>query len=207
MSEHPDRFANTAIKEIHQLINFNIPSEETFLPYRPQYQWYTQPEIAFGIHGISHATRVLIWQELIAEYLANKGVSLNRQALRWAAVFHDTQRRDDFYDLQHGERAADWVKQTFATKFSPSTLQTLIFLIRNHVNHDDLMTPELKVFKDADGLDRVRIPGELDPSFFRIDISNRLVDLAELLFNESTTQSGNPFMTVINTAKDLNLIK
>ncbi len=39
------------------------------------------------------------------------------------------------------------------------------------------MTPELKVFKDADGLDRVRV-GLLDPSYLRTEEARGMVNVA-----------------------------
>jgi hypothetical protein len=94
--------------EIRRLLGEHLPSRSLFERYRPPIQWFLRPEEIGSIHGINHEARVLIWQELLARLLINDGMILDQEALRWAAVTHDTQRLADGTDFPHGERAALW---------------------------------------------------------------------------------------------------
>ena len=71
------------------------------------------------------------------------------------------------------------------------------------------MTNELKVLKDADGLDRVRL-GDLDPTRLRTDVAQSLIDTAQKLYDAS--QPNRPyekdsFETVLAAARQLRIVK
>lgn len=174
-----------AAEAVRELLSENLPSRSFFAPYRPLKQWFLRPEEIGGIHGINHETRVMIWQELLARLLLKDGMALDQEALCWAAATHDTQRLYDGVDFPHGERAAAWVKQQLCHQIPEHSLDTVAYLNTWHVPPDAYapdMTPELTVFKDADGLDRVRLY-DLDPAYLRCDYSKSLfVPLAQALF-------------------------
>jgi len=187
--------------DIHNL------SADLFHRYKPPIEWYAIKTVATGIHGLGHVARVMIWNEVISQLINNKGIRVDQEALRWASAIHDTQRRNDKYDLRHGKRAASWLENNCShLAISKTTLLKVIHIINNHVNHDGeiTMTPELIIFKDADGLDRVRVD-DLNPNYLRLDISRKLVGLAKLLFDLSKKQ-GDLFDNAIAAAIELGLV-
>src|SRR5437588_1751446 len=100
--EHLERFQEGVIvspeeagAEVRRLLEDNLPPRSFFEPYRPLRHWFLRPDESGNIHGISHEARVLIWQEILARLLIKEGISLDQEALCWAAATHDTQRQDD----------------------------------------------------------------------------------------------------------------
>jgi uncharacterized protein len=178
----------------------------------PERHWFDRQEQAAyaGTHGIGHITRVLVWAAQIADRLE---APLRRAELLWAAGLHDIKRWDDWIDRGHGDRAADWVLTTFPQVRPDDAarldLPLIATLCRNHEQHDDLIakqdwSPELRVLKDADGLDRVRI-GDLDVSRLRLQaISPDLEPLARTLMERSEAQ-GNDAVAVRLVAVELGL--
>ncbi len=208
----PDTVALKARDEIRRRLGKDLPSKSLFELYRPAAQWFLRPDEIGNIHGINHEARVMIWQELLARLLIQDGAALDQEALRWAAVTHDTQRMTDGSDFPHGERAAAWVQQTLPRRIPESSLKTVVYLNTWHVPPDSYapdMTLELAVFKDADGLDRVRLY-DLDPQFLRCDYSKKLLQhLAQALFEcseEKQEQGCALFDCVIEAAVELGLL-
>lgn len=195
------------------LLQDDLPSRSLLERYRPQQEWFLRPETIDSIHGIMHETRVLIWQELLARILMKDGVVLDQEALRWAAATHDTQRIDDGIDFPHGQRAAVWVHQQLNQTILATSLETVVYLCAWHVPPDTNapeMTPTLATFKDADGLDRVRL-GDLDPRMLRWERSKQLLlPLAEALLEaseEHQARAGDDlFGCVLTAAEELSLI-
>ena len=202
-----------AVEALRSVLGENIPSRSLLERYRPQHEWFLRPETIGSIHGINHEARVLVWQELLARVLIKDGIALDQEALRWAAATHDTQRIDDGIDFPHGRRAAAWVQQQLRHTISVSSLETVVYLCSWHVPPDRSapdMTPGLATFKDADGLDRVRL-GYFDPRFLRWDRSKQLLlPLAEALLEASEEKQAREgyglFDCVIVAAVDLGLI-
>lgn len=119
-----------------------------------------------SIHGIEHEARVLLLTQIIAYMM--KIPLYERKILAEAAIYHDTKRVDDGVDECHGTCSRDYYVRN--TK-SPNYL--VEFLCEYHCLPDEkgyaeiqnnkklkrnssLATKLLQVFKDADGLDRVR---------------------------------------------------
>ena len=157
--------------------------------------------------------RVLILQELIAGQLEQEGLKLDRDALRYAAMAHDVGRLDDGKDLEHGTRSAQWIKENLSNKMSPETLDIATYIVHWHVPSDSdapVMTDELKVLKDADGLDRVRL-GDLDPNYLRTEPAKKLLKVAERLYDLSVTSENtdesNSFSAVLNAAERIGIIE
>src|SRR5262249_34857390 len=119
----------------------------------------------------------------------------------------------DGIDFPHGRRAAAWVHQQLRHAIPATSLETVVYLCTWHVPPDHSapgMTPELAAFKDADGLDRVRL-GDLDPRFLRWDRSKQLLlPLAEALLEASEAKQEREgyghFECVIAAAVELGLI-
>ena len=117
--------------------------------------------------------------------------------LRNAASLHDTKRVNDGWDTEHGHRAAlESISYSYADKADDGVIQAVIAA---HSTDDKIMDETIrefikdgddfertkrlaKLFKDADGLDRVRI-NHLDPAYLRNDFSKDLVDFAYDLYD------------------------
>ncbi len=178
--------------------------------YIPERAWFDrQEERAYaGTHGIGHITRVLVWSEQIADRVRTP---LRRAELLWAAGLHDIKRHDDGIDPGHGARSAAWVRTQFA-HVRPDVaamldLDLVAELCRDHQRSDRLIehwTDELRVLKDADGLERVRIY-DLDPRRLRLQsISPALEPLAWDLMERSVAL-GNTAPAVREVATEMGL--
>jgi hypothetical protein len=178
--------------------------------YRPQPSWFTHKP--HGIHGIGHAARVLVWADLIARRLQACDISLDLEAVRWAAVLHDVGRLSDGIDRGHGSRSATWVKNNrgslpivppgdCVSLSGDDTIERVLTCCQWHEIGDGeipAMTPELMCIKDADGLDRVRI-NDLNPAYLRSGPARLLVEDARALFC-ATRSAGDPWVTCIQYA-------
>ena len=164
-----------------------------------------------ALHGPAHMMRVFILQELICDRLVSQGIAVNRQATRWAASVHDIGRVDDGLDLEHGRRSAQWMTKNVPVGMSPETADTATYIVHWHVPPDSeapVMTTELKVMKDADGLDRVRL-GDLNESYLRTDAAKSMVDIAQKLCDISLPvdpDQKESFHTVVAAAIKLGLV-
>lgn len=179
---------------------------ELAMKYRPHTSWLSHES---EIHGIDHMTRVFILQELICDRLEEQGITVNREATRWAAMAHDVGRVDDGIDAQHGRRSAEWIKNNLSGRMSPELLDTVTYIVHWHVPPDHeapVMTTELQVLKDADGLDRVRL-GDLDPAFLRTDVALELIDIAQDLYDSYLKhRSDDEFRSVVQAATAIGLV-
>lgn len=146
-----------------------------------------------NIHGQDHIERVIFYSLVLAwKYDLDRA---DTDILRYAASLHDTRRENDGYDTEHGHRAAE--KSTnYAYDLSDEDKEILKGVMTAHSRHDKKMEESLeefdikdfdrammlsKFFKDADGLDRVRL-GDLNTSFLRNDFSLELVGFAQRFF-------------------------
>lgn len=175
--------------------------------FEPKRSWLAHDS---QLHAVDHMARVFIMQELICQQLASQGVTVNRTATRFATMVHDVGRIDDGADPQHGSRSAAWMRQNLADKMSPTDMDVASYIVHWHVPDDSeapVMTTELQVMKDADGLDRVRL-GDLDVSRLRTDAAKTLVGIAKELETLSSSADGGPasFENVIDAAKQIGLI-
>ena len=177
--------------------------------FEPKRDWLKHPSYD---HGVGHLTRVFILQELICDLLDQRGVSIDREAVRYAAMAHDVGRINDFEDPGHGMNSAKWMKDNLTNILTPETLDTATYIVHWHSLSDSeapVMTTELKVLKDADGLDRVRL-GDMNESYLRLDVSKSLIGTAQKLF-EASKQGGSSeietFEDVINACGELGLVR
>ena len=130
--------------------------------------------------------------------------------VRWAAATHDVGRIDDGIDLEHGKRSAQWIRKNLNDQMTPELLDMVTYIVHWHVPHDSeapVMTTELKVLKDADGLDRVRL-GDLDTRYLRTDASKGLVGLADDLYQAYLdNRDDNAFNSVLRAAQTIGVVK
>jgi hypothetical protein len=176
--------------------------------YRPVPEWFAHNP--YGIHGMSHCARVLVWANLIGTKMVTEGKEADIEALRWAAVLHDIGRLSDGIDRGHGERSAKWLAENrsiLPAHLNDEGFEKLLFCCRWHEISDGQipsMTAELTCIKDADGLDRVRI-FDLNPEFLRTEIAREFVQPAWRLYYE-TQASGDPWDAVYRAGIGLGLV-
>jgi hypothetical protein len=181
---------------------------ETILRFEPRAEWFRRSP--YGIHGVAHETRVLIWTQVLAGMVPQEGLSVDAEALGWAAAIHDSQRADEGTDPQHGVRAAEWIEQN-RQYLSPSAhLERVAYICRWHVHPDHEapdMTPELMVFKEADALDRWRI-GDLNPDFLRTKAAHKLLEVSCLLWRGTQQPHSNKsaFLYIVSVAKQMRIL-
>lgn len=146
-----------------------------------------------SIHGKQHTLRVLLLCLLIAEEL---GLPMaDKKTLATAAIYHDTQRTHDWVEPEHGRAARDYYHEK-AKNPDP----VVEFLCEYHCAPDEEGMEEIRrnrhlrknrskaellyrIFKDADGLDRVRlgdIRTEMDINQYRLDITKGLTLVARI---------------------------
>ena len=162
-------------------------------PFLTDATWFRREP--YGIHGITHVTRVLVWAAVLADRFG-QAPALRVPELFWAAATHDVERIDDGRDTGHGERAAAWVGSNLVAN-RPLAAESDLGLIAE-IDHWHEVTDrqigrwslELLLFKDADGLDRVRIH-DLNPAFLRTQLAPSLVSKAQRLM-EATTALHDP---------------
>lgn len=177
--------------------------------FQPQPTWFARGP--GGIHGVAHETRVLIWSQVLATMAADEGLTVDPDVLGWASAVHDTQRHSDDRDLDHGLRAAAWIEQRRELIPVPVPLARVAYLCRWHVPPDHAapeMTDELRVFKDADALDRWRIY-DLDPALLRTTSAHRLLTASRKLWSltDAVTAGTQGFQQVIRAAVGLGILQ
>ena len=150
-----------------------------------------------GGHGKGHTARVLKLLSFIS-YLEKLDEN-ERTILAYAGLYHDIGRMDDSYNLTHGRMSYDKLISSDLVskiKLGKEDIEILRFIIENHCIPDkrgkaNIIYYNIKdidkalklyyIFKDADGLDRVRF-GDLDERFLRFNSSKKLVSAAKYLF-------------------------
>jgi hypothetical protein len=179
--------------------------------YKPHPEWFLRQGTELdAVHLSDHLARVWIWQEHLANWIEDQGYTVNREALRWFASVHDTQRADDLDDLEHGERAAWWASVHLIDVVDSETLEELMYLCRAHVIHDGdqpQLTLAAMIAKDADALDRARGCDDLDPRYLRLPVSHALIEPArELYFAYLAHEAVDPWDAVMDAAMHRGLL-
>ncbi len=144
-------------------------------------------DVGSTIHTRGHCARVLLFALLIADRMGLP--QAERDALGAAAVFHDSRRLDDGYDVGHGARAAAYYRGFCARHGLPFDERTAGVMAWH--DRDDYLGEEAlaylpkgvllyRIFKDADALDRFRFADEgPDLSMLRTREGKDLVAFAE----------------------------
>lgn len=144
----------------------------------------------YGIAGkeesIWRTKRISLGDELV---LADKDMD----ALGAAAVFHDSRRRDDWMDVGHGQRAADYYRD-YCRENQQCMDERTYLIMAFHDRDDELGIAKIeesgtengillyRIFKDSDGLDRYRLgPNALDVNMLRTEPARTLVKFAQQL--------------------------
>ena len=152
-----------------------------------------------GIHGISHAKRVLFLVLAISEM--EKIREEDREILIEAAKYHDIGRGHDSTCYDHGILGfRKMIKMGLIGGESSEKEKIIRYIIENHciddedayANVDNYHISDvehamylLDILKDGDNLDRVRIK-DLDISYLRTDSARRLVPIAYELFSNKS---------------------
>lgn len=176
--------------------------------------------ISDRIHGINHNLRVMV----LSAYIGIKeGLSDNElKLLLYSAVYHDIGRKGRFgKEKNHGSRSAELLEQNkndLLSDFNQEEIDYIKALCIVHSSDDARMYEIAKengvrditsfiktaqILKDADALDRVRLPkfGKLNEKYLRTDISKKIIDIARKLFFETMAVNENdkkPSMTLEN---------
>jgi len=149
-----------------------------------------------GIHGLSHTRRVLLLCLILAwmENLDKKDWDL----LSLAAIYHDIGRTNDNFDPQHGRESFNKAESLKLITPELKEHEMLRFIIENHcisdhhaalsineyrVNDPKHLLTLYKIFKDADGLDRIRI-NDLDVKQLRTSSAPKLLLIARELLEK-----------------------
>lgn len=145
-------------------------------------------------HTKEHCSRVLLFCLLIAD---KRGLSQKEtDTLCMAAVFHDSRRQDDWYDVGHGQRAAEYYQEYCAAhdlKFEQQCYDIIYYHDRDdQVGIDAISGRNIpdqngvllyQIFKDADALDRFRLgAGGLDIKYLRTDEARSLYHYAKMVW-------------------------
>jgi len=135
-----------------------------------------------GPHGVAHSKRVMILAETIAIMCGCNKQEI--QILRKAAAYHDIGRIDNSVGEGHGFTSAQ--KAIYHGLLSNSRVdQDAIHLIEQHCLPDSRKDHFLlRIFKDADALDRVRFGNQecgLDTKYLRTGHAKQLVGFAYML--------------------------
>lgn len=157
-------------------------------------RWFHNPS---GIHALSHTKRVLLLSLLIG-YLEDYSEE-DKDLLGWAAIYHDIGRTNDGYDPDHGMASYDKIIRQHLLELDDYREQEILrFLVQNHAIPDKSAYKKLNsykltdvdrtlrlydAFKDADGLDRVRI-SDLNPEYLRTPSAHRLLLAAHQLYRQ-----------------------
>jgi len=166
------------------------------------------PEGQCKNHRVGHSFRVMKLDRIIfnlelasAPEEVRKNPDFFVEVLDWAAMLHDREMLETGkYDFEHGEKAALRVDEIVGEMVSFEEREMVKFLCKFHVPDDNEIIGItetqrwlLSVFKDADGLDRVRFDNgnksdekyRLDLGFLRFESSKTLIDEARKLWEET----------------------
>lgn len=153
---------------------------------------FLDTEVQFSLadsekHTKEHCARVLLFTLLIAVKTALPHEE--REVLCAAAVFHDSRRQDDWLDVGHGRRAAEYYRdycQSHPLSFHERVYQIIAYHDRDDEQGEDALAEQedgvllYRIFKDADALDRFRLgPGGLDVRYLRTVEGKSLCRFAE----------------------------
>lgn len=124
-----------------------------------------------SIHSHAHCERVLLYAMMLGDKLM-PGDEAALTILAHAAIFHDTQRYDEWADVGHGARAAVFYKEFCRTHKEVVFMPEAVYVMGYHDRDDrvgreaiqrDFSAQEERmlllysIFKDADALDRWRL--------------------------------------------------
>ena len=151
--------------------------------WKVEKDWHTKP----------HCARVLLLALIMGRL--NHLCIAELEALAMSAVFHDSRRQDDWLDVGHGQRAADYYR-TYCEKTELNYDHRIYYIMAFHDRDDEWGLRILRekfpddpdavllyqIFKDADALDRFRLGADaLDVKYLRTGEAKDLVEFAKML--------------------------
>jgi hypothetical protein len=151
---------------------------------------FRQPSL---LHGQAHVARVLVHALRLVAALG----CVEEVARLWAAVYlHDIARRHDGYCTRHGADA--WVRLATLPEVEdvfarggvgagdrPAIQAAVTMHCHGEPVSGDPHERLIKLLKDADGLDRVRL-GDLNPEYLRHEEARGMAPFAERLFRATS---------------------
>ena len=125
------------------------------------------------IHGMAHWKRV----ERNALYLA-EDTDADIEVIKLFAVFHDSKRESDGFDIKHGIRAAEYVNELNGTifKLEGDRCELLCQACKKHTTQQSTADLVMGICWDADRLDIGRIGIEPDAKFFNTEKAKDIVE-------------------------------
>lgn len=157
------------------------------------------------LHGLMHTYRVMAWTQVVAKL---SGSEKGRNAF-FAAMVHDMGRVNDKVDPSHGEKSAKIkfpIYKELFKEFGASLidLNEIEEAISMHSLYEENDNETLKILKDADALDRVRLhPSKPDPGSLRFPFTLNLVPKAAELLIFTEGKSNLSPEDIIRKAADL----
>jgi hypothetical protein len=146
------------------------------------------------VHGQEHVSRVMIHGFLLLRLTRQEHLA----PLLWAAVYlHDLARMHDRICFHHGADAArrfhefrDLFRTVGLLEADEHAVRTAVawHAVRREIAGSHRHASLVRLLKDADGLDRVRIR-DLDPRYLRYSESNSLIAFANRLHDTTTRQA------------------
>ncbi len=150
-----------------------------------------------GIHGVAHARRVLLLSMILA--CQQRLGRADTDILVKASLYHDIGRTHDGICLEHGKNSFEKMMRLGLAGGGPGEENEILrYVMENHCLPDDAAARNITrykinnkrravsllwLFKDSDGLDRVRI-GDLDIKYLRNPAAKQLAPLARWLLEE-----------------------
>lgn len=131
----------------------------------------------YSYHGISHTVRVM-WNAYMIAILDKDFDNELISPLLHAALIHDLGKTSDIEGESHGNRSASLYKSLIEKIFNTGQISSKILDAVKYHSVDDSRCPNetqqnpiWQILKDADSLDRSRLPGKgCNPSFLRNNI-------------------------------------
>ena len=155
-------------------------------------------------HTKEHCSRVLLYALFIASQMDLSDDET--EVLCMASVFHDSRRQDDWYDVGHGQRAAEYYREYCRQseireiRYDPRCYDIMYY----HDRDDEIGIAAMEtqgslenevllywIFKDSDALDRFRLgPNGLDVAFLRTEAAKSLYPYAKHLWDNFFSELG-----------------
>jgi len=127
-----------------------------------------------GIHGVAHWARVRDYGLRLAQ-----ATNVSIQVVELFALLHDSKRRDDGLDPDHGQRAAEFVKTLRGSMIALPVpdFERLVFACAYHSN--GLVEADITVQTcwDADRLDLGRIGIQPNPRYLCTEAARQLATI------------------------------
>ena len=124
-------------------------------------------------HGIAHTVRVM-WNAFLIASFDKKVCNSMLSSILYASLIHDLGKNSDIEGEIHGENSANLYKSKIEQICSQEDAASILEAVKYH-SIDDSKTPSTvkrnkiwEILKDADALDRSRLPGKgCNPAFLR----------------------------------------